>query len=131
MDQRIENIVMKREPTFWANIYVGLKDTDLSKTAGIDVVYPMGIINAVCREYCDETGFCVSVTPTTFYYTNGNEKGAIVGIINYPRFPQSATELKIRAIYLAEELRKACDQYRVTVVMPDETIMVCRPNTKD
>lgn len=39
----------------------------------------------LCRAFCDEEGLCVTVTPTTYVYTGGEEDGVIVGLINYPR----------------------------------------------
>lgn len=57
--------------------------------------YPVSIFMAgdynaareICRAYCDEVGYCVTVTPTSYVYTGGEESGFIVGLINYPRFP--------------------------------------------
>lgn len=124
---RIEKTVR----TFWANIYVGLLDTDKSKELGYSECFPYGAIEHICKEYCNETGFCVTVTPTKYIYTGGEEDGAIVGIINYPRFFSTPELLKERALILAEKLRDILNQYRVTVVMPEETVMLSRPGTKD
>ncbi len=64
----------------------------------------------VCRQYCDETGFCVTTTRTLYIYTNGQEPGVIVGLINYPRFPNTPEQLWERAETLAERLRVALEQ---------------------
>lgn len=40
----------------------------------------------VCREFCFAVGLCVTVEPTTYIYTGGEEAGVRVGLINYPRF---------------------------------------------
>lgn len=106
---------------FWANIYVGLKET----CRPVDqIVHNIGLVESVCQQYCDDIGFCVSVTPTKYIYTKGNEPGVIVGIISYPRFPFDNGELRRRALELAEILRQACGQFKVSVVMPSEVVML-------
>lgn len=75
-----------------------------------------------CENYCDEVGFCVTVTPTRFVYTKGGEEGVIVGIINYPRFPTSRELLWRHAETLAARLRVALIQDSYTVQAPDKTV---------
>jgi len=65
-----------------------------------------------------------SVTPTTYIYKNGNEPGVVVGIINYPRFPSEAAALKAKALEVAALLLKLYRQMKVSVVFPDETVML-------
>ena len=72
----------------------------------------------------DRVGLCVSVTPTEFIYSNGSEPGFIVGLINYPRFPDHVPSIRGKALHIAEELRVLMQQLKVTVVFPDETVMV-------
>lgn len=115
--------------SFWANIYVGLKETHRYEPpweyeGPWPRVHSVEEIEKVCQDYCDNNGFCVSVTQTKFIYTKGNEPGVIVGIISYPRFPSDNGELRRRALELAELLRKQCDQYKVSVVMPSEVVML-------
>ena len=76
----------KTEPTYWVKIYLS---------------GPLAVIEQVCREECLKKGLCVTVEPTRFIYTGGEETGALVGLINYPRFPQTAGELFVRARDLA------------------------------
>ena len=109
---------MKTQITWWANIYVGSYCKDTSTEVG-----PRALKD-ICQEYCDEVGFCVTFTTTQFFYTEGNEPGAIIGCINYPRFPRPNEENRERAIELAKRLMKAANQYRVSIVMPDETVML-------
>lgn len=73
-----------------------------------------------CRELCDELGFCVTVTPTTYVYTGGEEPGFIIGIINYPRFPADRETLLDRAIVFAEKVRVDCGQDSYTIQAPGE-----------
>lgn len=75
-----------------------------------------------CRTYADEVGFCVTVTPTTFIYTGGEEEGYIVGLINYPRFPSTPDLIWKHAKMLAERLRLEAGQESYTIQAPDKTI---------
>ena len=60
----------------------------------------------VCREYCYQIGLCVTIEPVAYIYTGGEEAGVRIGLINYPRFPVDETELELRAMGLAEILRR-------------------------
>lgn len=109
---------MKKVTTFTAQIYVGLKNTYTGEVLGENLLWD------VCQKYCDEVGFCVTFTKTNYIYSNGNEPGVIVGIINYPRFPTTPLFIKERALILAKLLQKEAKQHKVSVVFPDETIMI-------
>lgn len=64
-------------------------------------------------------GLCVTVTPTTFIFTGGEESGAAVGLINYPRFSSENSEKSViedHAIALAALLMTRCCQRSCTVV---------------
>ena len=67
-------------------------------------------VKQICREYCKEVGLCVTVTPTLFIYTGGEETGVEVGLRNYPRFPTNSTKLMGTASALAEKLLKGLCQ---------------------
>ncbi len=92
--------------------------------------YPVSIFIAgdyrtaqdICRAYCDEVGFCVTVTATSYVYTGGEEPGVIVGLINYPRFPSSPFEIATKAKALADRLREGLDQDSFTLQYPDRTV---------
>lgn len=107
---------------FTASIYVGLK------VNGAGIIHSITAVEDICQKFCDDVGFCVTVTPTKYIYSNGWEQGAIVGIINYPRFAQSATTLENRALLLATELMLGLDQKRVTIDFPSHTTMLTNPN---
>lgn len=56
------------------------------------------------RRYVFDLGWCVTITPTTFIYTGGEEDGFVIGCLNYPRFPTPDIETYRRAKQLATEL---------------------------
>jgi hypothetical protein len=92
--------------------------------------YPVSILMAgdcdaakqICREYCDEVGLCVTVTPTSYVYTGRGDAGFIVGLINYPRFPASSFEIASRAVQLADRLRTKLGQESYSIQYPDQTV---------
>lgn len=75
----------------------------------------------VCREFCDKEGLCVTVTPTAYVYTGGEEPGVIVGLINYPRFPSAPGAIFATANALAEKLCEMLGQHSFTIQTPDAT----------
>lgn len=103
---------MRTVPSYWANIYVA--EPRWAKA------------EPICREYVDTVGLCVTITKTEYAYTGGKEDGVIVGLINYPRFPATPATVRKRALALAGILRKRLGQTRVSVVFPDETVMLGR-----
>lgn len=66
----------------------------------------------------NERGMCVTITPTDFIYTGGEEAGFVVGIQNYPRFPSTQKNLGEFAAHVAEELRAVCCQKTALIVGP-------------
>jgi hypothetical protein len=86
-------------------------------------VYPVTIYMAgdierareVCRRYCDGVGLCVTLTATEYIYTNGQESGFVVGLINYARFPSEAVEIEAKAETLADQLREWLGQESYTI----------------
>ena len=105
-------------PPFQVQIWVGLKETDTGEVSDLSV------IENICQEHCDDIGDCVTVTKTKYIYSDGNEPGAVIGWISYPRFPRTIDEVKKRAINLAEKLMEELHQKRVTITTPTESIML-------
>ena len=105
-------------PTFQATIYVGRKQGYSGRT------FSTSAVNALVQDYVDKQGLGVTITPTNFYYTGGNEEGVAIGLINYPRFPSSNDDIKKIAMELGSQLMDACDQFRISIVMSDKTIML-------
>lgn len=90
-------------PTFWARIFI----------AGY-----FAMIEATCQTYCDAVGLCVTVERSNYIYTDGNERGAVIGLINYPRFPSTPEEIFNRAETLAMRVMEACDQRSFSIMTP-------------
>ncbi len=92
-------------PTYYARIYI----------AG-DYREAMNL----CREYV-QRGLCVTVTPTEYIYTGGQQSGVIVELINYPRFPADKNEILKQAQGLAEVLRDRLFQRSYSIMTPETT----------
>ena len=100
-----------------------------SKQVGTDTVrlYLSGPIEAakqIIREDCLAQGLCVTVEPTTFIYTGGEEAGYVVGFVNYPRFPSAPGQLFARAQDLALKLLKGTFQHSALLVTPHTTLWI-------
>jgi len=98
--------IERTEPTYWVHIYVG---------GDIDV------IRQACREWCWR-GACVTVEPLDFIFTGGEEAGARIGFVNYPRFPAEPGDIFALAEELARYVRRRARQQSVLVVAPDKTL---------
>ena len=75
----------------------------------------------ICRQFC-ERGMCVSIHPTNYIYTGGEECGFVATLINYPRFPKSPVDLKDIAFELAMKLMKGLHQQSFSIEGPEETL---------
>lgn len=80
----------------------------------------------VCRRYCWDRGFCVTVEPVDFIYTGGEEAGFRVGLINYPRFPSDAVSLETHADRLGAELAAQPCQHSYSIIGPEQTRWISR-----
>ena len=83
------------------------------------------------RRFCDSEGLCVTVTPTSYVYTDGQEAGFVIGLINYPRFPSTPDELWSTAERLAAYLRERLYQDSYTIQAPDKTIWISHRSPHD
>ncbi len=109
---------MKHANTYEVKIFVGLKDCINN------IQYGYEALQKICQNYVDEHELCLTITKTQFMYANGNEYGAIVGLINYPRFPDSEGNIKKYAIQLAKIFKKQFKQRRMSIMFPGTTIML-------
>lgn len=97
---------MQRAPTHEVNIYMS---------------GPLAEAAQAIRAECKRKGLCVTLTPTTYIYTGGEEVGFIVGLRNYPRFPSTPECLETRARALALDLIAATHQNSALVVSSEGT----------
>lgn len=95
--------------------------TSETYTVKIYISGSIQVIEQVCREECLSVGLCVTVEPTKFIYTGGEENGAVIGLINYPRFPKDPIEIKRTSINLANRLLLATFQHSVLIMTPEKT----------
>lgn len=109
---------METTSTFFANIFIGLKEGYEGEE------YSLEQVEKILQEYCNTISYCVTITPTSYIYKNGRENGAIVGLINYPRFPSTPEEITTKAIEIATLLKVAFKQFRVSIVCSNNTYML-------
>ena len=82
-------------------------------------LYLSGPIEIAKQEIRSETmraGLCVTIEPTTYIYTGGEESGYVVGLLNYPRFPCEPKLLEERARDLMRRLLAATHQHSALMV---------------
>lgn len=87
---------------------------------------PIEVAKQVIRENVLTAGLCVTIEPTLFIYTGGEEAGYVVGLLNYPRFPSEPDALSVRARALMERLLEATHQHSALLVAPDETLWITK-----
>jgi hypothetical protein len=75
----------------------------------------------IVRRFCKEVPVCVTVSPTTYIYTGGEEVGFVVAFRNYPRFPTTLAALESKASSLANLLRERLAQDSCMIVSPAVT----------
>lgn len=124
-------ITKRSVKTFEAKIYVGFRKRYSQEVPGDAAL----VARQACREAV-ASGWCLTVQDINYIYTPtfttgqetpvGGEPGAVIGAINYPRFPSDPEELKAKVLALASVLLERLDQERVTVVFSDETVLVER-----
>jgi hypothetical protein len=87
----------------------------------IQISGPLSVIEQTCRRVC-QSGLCVTVSPTRFIYTGGEETGACVRLVNYPKYPTDPEALWQVAEGLADEILKYTHQDSVLLMSPDRTL---------
>lgn len=89
---------------------------------------PIDIAKQVIRAECLSDGLCVTIEPTHFVYTGGEESGYVVGLINYPRFPVDPTSLEQRAHDLMLKLLDGTYQHSALMMTPTVTKWISKRN---
>ena len=82
---------------------------------------PIEVAKQIIREDVLAEGLCVTIEPTLFVYTGGEEVGYVVGLLNYPRFPSTPEVLTDRARRLMLKLLDGTHQHSALMVMPTES----------
>jgi len=100
-----------RSNTSWAILYIG---------------GDYNLIKQICTDYCSKQNMCVSLSPKEYIYTGGYSPGAEILLINYPRFPSSASVILEHAEKLGKQLLFKCNQKSYSCVMPDITYTYIR-----
>lgn len=109
-------MISKTEPTFWVRIYLS---------------GPIEIAKQTIRYAVLQEGLCVTIEPTLFIYTGGEEAGYVVGLVNYPRFPALPEVILARARELALQLLASGCQHSALVMSPTTTEWITkRPEEK-
>jgi hypothetical protein len=85
---------------------------------------PIDEAKNIIRKECYDAGLCVTIEPTDFIYTGGEEKGYVVGLINYPRFPSTKADINARAEDLMNKLLQGTFQHSALMMTPEETSWV-------
>jgi hypothetical protein len=91
---------------------------DDTYTVKIYMSGPIEVAKQIIREECLTAGLCVTVEPTTYIYTGGEESGFVVGLLNYPRFPTTPEKLLARARILTVKLLDGTFQHSALIVTP-------------
>lgn len=96
----------RKSTTFWAELHLS---------------GPIEAAKQVIRAECMREGLCVTISPTTFVYTGGEEAGYTVGLINYPRFESTPEAIEERARLLMHLLLEATHQHSALMITPSTT----------
>ena len=102
-------MITKTEPTFYVRLYIS---------------GPIDQGKQILRSYCKTVGLCVTVEPTTFIYTGGEEEGYVVGLVNYPRFPAEDEEIVRKASEIAHLLLEGTYQGSILLITPSQTLWI-------
>lgn len=78
------------------------------------------IATRICRQYCDKVGLCVTISATDYVYTGGSERGVIVGLNQYPKYPD--TDIETCAVHLANKLLEGLLQDSFMIQTPEATM---------
>ena len=104
-------MIEKTELTYWARIY---------SSGSIEIA------KQVVRRECQFKGLCVTIEPTTFIYTGGEEAWFVVGLINYPKFPATDDAIFERAVELAKIILEATYQDSTLIMSPYKTLWITK-----
>lgn len=99
------------ETTYWIRLYLS---------------GPIDVAKQLIRQECMREGLCVTVEPTTFIYTGGEEAGYTIGLLNYPRFPSRPEQLEERAEELMRLLLDGTHQHSALMQTPTRSVWISK-----
>jgi len=70
----------------------------------------------VIGHFCRTAGWCVTITPTDYIYSGGQEAGFIIEAINYARFPSNKQEIRKHITALANKLANELNQRSYSIM---------------
>lgn len=105
------NMRLESAHSFWVRIYLS---------------GPIEVAKQAIRAECLREGLCVTIEPTDFIYTGGEESGYVVGLLNYPRFPATPEAILERARGLMSTLLEATHQHSALLMTPTVTEWVTK-----
>ena len=82
---------------------------------------PIEVAKQALRKEILREGLCVTIEPTLFLYTGGEEHGFVVGLLNYPKYPSSPIDLLQRARHIRDLLLAETAQESALIVTPTTT----------
>ena len=100
-----------REHPWWAKVYIGGN---------------FQAAEMVCRDFCFPFGLCVTIEETKFIFGGGTEEGVVIGLIQYPPFPEEEESLERKAVEIGQKIAEASFQWSFTVVSPGGNIFCSR-----
>lgn len=103
-----------------------IEKTAASATVEIFLAGPIEVAKQIIRRECMARGLCVTIEPTLYIYTGGEETGYRVALRNYPRFPVSVQDLEARARELFHVLLDETHQNSGMIQGPVETVWFSR-----
>lgn len=113
---KLKNIHFNMGQTYWTKIYISGSIHD---------------IEHICRRFCGEESLCVTVSPTRFIYRGGEEIGAEIGLINYPKYSAQDDVVLDKTKKLAEVLLNETFQDSVLIMTPRSTYHYTKRKAKD
>lgn len=104
-------MITKAVETYWVRIYLS---------------GPIEVAKQIIRRECLKEGLCVTIEPTHYIYTGGEEAGYVVQLINYPRFPKEKAAISLRAYDLAQTLLDETYQHSALLMNAENTVWITK-----
>ena len=114
-------------PTHNVSIYIGSQERYKGKDFG---KYELMEAIADYQTLLGDKSCTVRITRCGYLYQSYWEKGYQISTINYCRFPKPVELIEKFMLGLAEKLLYKFNQNRISIVMPENTIMISQDDDK-